>query len=264
MAYDPGAQWAINLQEGGYENHCRDAQDLKRIKRLGSAWRRILRTTGLRPPAAAYEIGFGGAEKLATLGLNGFAIGGIEVSEAAFARARQYVREIETVGSLKLDVRLELGDFFSQHADSKFDLVFHFGVVEHYLDDQRRAEFWRRATALAKSGSWIVSVVPCGRHVMRRMMREQELCGYLTRLAEVDYSCASHAAEFHEAGLRDVRVLPHNYMFFLSGHPNRWVRRLVFPPLFVLTNVLLPWMPLPLVWKERFAHTLIAVGRVPG
>jgi hypothetical protein len=95
------------------------------------------------------------------------------------------------------------------------------------------------------------------------MVRAQELCGYQHRLAEIDYSCASHAAEFAAAGLVDIRVLPHGYFFFLSGHPSRAIRRFLYPPLFALGNAVLPWLPVPASVKERFAHTLIAVGRRP-
>lgn len=263
MSYDPGAQWSTNLKEGGYVHHCHSERDLHRIMRLGSAWRRIFRYTRLRPPASAFEVGCGGGDKLAALALNGFSVAGIDVSSDVLNRARAYFAEIEAVRKSALDATLIEGDIFSFAGSGTFDLVYHFGVVEHYLDDERRRSFWARSVSLASPNGWIVSVVPCGSHLMRRRMREQELLGYQNRLAEIDYSTASHAAEFQAVGLQNTRVLPHNYFFFLSGHPNVWVRRLLFPLMFGLGNALLPWLPLPVTVKERFAHTLIAIGQVP-
>ena len=264
MARTPAEQWAVNLTEGGYDNHCRDAADLRRIARLGWAWRRILDATGLAAPATAFEIGCGGGGQVASLAVNGFTVRGIDISPDVLDRARRYLGEIGAVSGRPLDVELVQGDFLDMPAAHRFDLVYHFGVVEHYLQPADRAAFWAKAAALTAPGGWVASVVPCGRHVMRRMVRDRELCGYQHRLAEIDYSTASHAAEFAGAGLIDIRVLPHGYFFFLSGHPDRRVRRFAFPPLFALGNAVLPWAPLPASLKERFAHTLIAVGRRPG
>jgi len=262
MALDPGAQWAVNLTEGGYDNHCRSPDELQNVKKLGFAWRRILAATATRAPAAAFEIGCGGAEQMATLALNGFGVTGIDVSPDVLARARAYLSEIETVLGKPLSAELICQDFFSFETDRRFRLVYHFGVAEHYLHAQDRTRFWAKAVRLAEPGGWIVSVVPCGRHLMRARMRAEELCGYQGRLAEIDYSAAVHRSEFEAAGLRDIRVLPHAYFFFLGGHPNSAVRAL-YRPAFAAGNALLPWLPLPAGLKERFAHTLIVVGRKP-
>jgi SAM-dependent methyltransferase len=261
MALDPGAQWAINLTEGGYENHCRSEDELRKIKKLGFAWRRILTATGVRPPAEVFEIGCGGGEQLATLALNGFSATGIDVSPDVLARARRYLAEIEAVAATPLRAKLIDGDFFSFTTPRRYRLVYHFGVVEHYLDPADRARFWGKAVELTAPGGWVVSVVPCGRHLMRPRMRAEELCGYQHRLAETDYSAAIHRAEFERAGLGDIQVLPHGYFFFLSGHPSPAVRRIGFPLLFGAGNAVLPWFPVPAAFKERFAHTLIVAGR---
>jgi SAM-dependent methyltransferase len=263
MAISPGEQWAINLTEGGYENHCRTADDLRKIKRLGLAWRRILGATGLAAPASVFEIGCGGGEKLATLALNGFAADGIDISPDVLDRAKQFFAEIGDIGGDPLRIGLNQGDFFAFDTDRRYDLVYHFGVVEHYLQADDRARFWDNAVKLTAPGGWVVSVVPCGRHLMRSRMRAEELCGYEHRLAEIDYSAASHRDEFARVGLVDVRVLPHGYFYFLSGHPSAMVRGLAFPPLFAIGNACLPWLPAPAALTERFAHSLIAIGRRP-
>jgi SAM-dependent methyltransferase len=262
MAYDPSAQWAVNLTEGGYENHCRGEDDLKAIRRFGFAWRRIFAATGLSPTIATFEIGCGGGEKIAPLALNGARASGIDVSRDVLERAGRYIGEIEAVSGQALGIDLVQGDFLAFESADTFDLVYHFGVVEHYLDGQDRARFWGRAVALARPGGWVASIVPCGRHIMRPLARERELLGYQNRLAEIDYSAALHEDEFRAAGLTEIKVLPHGYFFFLSGHPSALVRAL-YRPLFIFGNVVLPYLPLPVSVLERFAQTLIVVGRRP-
>ncbi|MCZ6721552.1 MAG: class I SAM-dependent methyltransferase [Proteobacteria bacterium] len=263
MVMDPAEQWSINLTAGGYEHRCQDKDDLKQIKRLGSAWRRILGATRLAPPASAFEIGCGGARNLAKLALNGFSVGGIDLSRAVLARAKQFIAEVESVSDVRLNIELVKDDFFNFQSEKRYDLVYHYGVVEHYLDPERRAEFWRKALELTVAGGWIASVVPCGQHLMRPMTRERELLGYRHELAEIDYSCSSHAEELERAGMVNIRALPHSYFFFLSDHPNQAVRKVLYPTIFVIGNVLLPWLPLPSSVAEKLAHTLIVVGQKP-
>ncbi len=155
------------------------------------------------------------------------------------------------------------GDFFDHKSSETYDLVYHFGVVEHYLDANDRAMFWQRAIDMTSPGGWVVSVVPCGRQLMRAKVREQELCGYRKSVAEIDYSSALHVDEFRQAGLDDIRVMPHAYFYFLNGHPNAVIRKIIYPMLFIFGNALLLYLPLPVAILERFAHTLIVVGRKP-
>ena len=116
---------------------------------------------------------------------------------------------------------------------------------------------------LANPGGWLVSVVPCGQHIMRRMTRERELLGYRRELAEIDYSCSSHVEEFRNAGVVNILAMPHSYFFFLRDHPSQAVRKVLYPLLFSIGNIVLTWLPLPSSLTEKFAHTLIVVGQKP-
>ena len=263
MTSGPAEAWIQALAEGGYDHFCRTPDEFRRVRRLGQAWRRIMRTTRLSSPATAFEIGCGGGVHLATLAANGFHVSGIDVSPAVADRARRYLSEVAAFGNGEISVDITTGDFFETNGISQADLVYHFGVVEHYLDPGQRQEFWRRAVEIAKPGGYVVSVVPCGRHLMRKAMREKELLGYRHALAEFDYSCEIHRTEFQAAGLRDVVLLPHAYLFFLSAFPSPPVRKMVFPAAYALANTVLPLIPFPEATAERLAHTLIAVGRKP-
>ena len=262
MANDPARQWAQNLVAGGYDAHCESEADVRRIARLGLAWRRILRATGLKAPASVFEIGCGGGEKLATLALNGFRGEGIDISRDVLARARNYFREIEAQSRRKIEMELNEGDFLSHASERQFALVYHSGVVEHYLDADSRRSFWNAAYGLTAPGGWIVSIVPCGRHIMRRKMRDRELYGYRRELAEIDYSSRLHIEEFRNCGLVKIRSLPHGFFFFLSSHPSRAIRKFVYPALSGFALLVSPMVPSR--FSERFAHTLIVIGQKPG
>lgn len=263
MTGDPAEAWTKALVAGGYEHRCRSPGDFRKIRRYGQAWRRILRATGLRPPASAFEIGCGGGIHLATLAANGFDVAGIDISRDVAARARRYIGEVSGYSDRPLSADIRTGDFLSTDVGGAFDLVYHFGVVEHYLDEDRRRAFWLRAADAAKPGGHVVSVVPCGAHAMRCAVRERELLGYRKDLAEIDYTVALHAAEFREAGLRDIVVMPHSYLFFLSAIQAPLFRRVLYPAAYAGANAILPALPLPAQVMQKLAHTLIAIGRKP-
>jgi SAM-dependent methyltransferase len=263
MATDPGRQWAINLTEGGYEHHCKNKSDLRKIKRLGMAWRRIFKATKISPPRHAFEIGCGGGQNLATLAMNDFTVSAVDISDSVLARAKGFIAEVEAVSGTRLNIEIVEGDFFTFQSEARYDLIYHFGVVEHYLEPEHRAQFWQKAMELAAPGGWLVSVVPCGRHIMRRMTRELELLGYRRELEEIDYSCSSHVEEFEKAGAVNISAIPHGYFFFLGGHPAPLVSKVLYPLFFPIGNMVLTWLPLPVSLAEKLAQTLIVVGQKP-
>jgi SAM-dependent methyltransferase len=258
--FDVSIAWQKELQSGGYEHRCQSPREFCKLKKLGWVWKRILRATGVRAPARVFELGSGGGIHLASLALNGYETHGIDVSAEVTERAINFLREVNAYQPITASV--ETASIFDEESRQEiYDMCFHFGVVEHFLDNSDRAEIWRRLIRLTKSGGWIVSVVPCGRHFMRTMVREQGLAGY--RIPEIDYSCESHIRELQQAGLVSVRGLPHNYFAFLSAHPSRFVSKLLFPFAYLFGNILMPISPIPNSVREILAHSLIVLGRKP-
>jgi SAM-dependent methyltransferase len=258
--YNASQAWkqALSLP-GKYELHCSSLQDIQRLQKLGHVWKRSLQVTGIQPPAQLFELGCGGGIHLARLALNGFQVHGIDVSDAVAARAQTFLEEIRQFQSI--EATIEVADIFNYHSEITYDMCFHFGVVEHFLEVSERQQIWDNLYKLTKPGGWILSVVPCGQHFMRSMVRQHGLAGY--NIPEIDYSCASHRAEFKALGLQSITTLPHSFFSFLSAHPSRVVAKWLYPVAFTFGNLLLPSIPLPDLVKERWAQSLIVAGQKP-
>lgn len=257
-SYNASEAWKQELaQEGGYEYHCYSKEDVLKNKRLGRIWKKIIHTTKLKPTSRLFELGCGGGTHLARLALNGFEVHGIDVSDAVTARAENYLEEIRKFHPIKASV--EVANIFEYETSDSYDMCYHFGVVEHFLELSQRQEIWRRLYDFTKPGGWIVSVVPCGQHIMRKLVREQGLAGY--NIPEIDYSCNSHRIEFQTLGLNPIHVIPCNYFSFFSHHPSQVISQIVYPLSFILGNILIPPIPIPENIKETWAHTLIVIGR---
>jgi len=259
ISYDASEVWKKELSvPGSYEHHCFSEKEANKLARLGQVWRRVFQATGINAPARLFELGCGGGIHLGTLALNGFDVHGIDVSEDVARRAKSYIGEISEFKSISATV--ETADIFTYEATNQpYDMCFHFGVVEHFLNDAERHRIWCKLKSLTKPGGWIVSVVPCGQHVMRSMVREQGLGGY--NVPEIDYSCKLHREEFRKIGLTSVRAFAHSYFSFLSCHPSKFISKLVYPPLFLTSNTILPALPLPEKTAEKWAQTLIVIGK---
>ncbi|MBR8833972.1 MAG: methyltransferase [Stigonema ocellatum SAG 48.90 = DSM 106950] len=255
--YDASKAWKQELEYEGYEHHCYSAEELKRIRRLGRVWQKILQITKVTPPDRLFELGCGGGTHLARLALNGFEVHGIDVSDAVAVRAHNYLEEVGKFQAIRASVAV--ANIFEYQSSHSYDICFHFGVVEHFLDLSQRQQIWNKLYSLTKPGGWIVSVVPCGQHIMRKMVREQRLAGY--NIPEIDYSCRSHRREFENLGLQPIYAVPHNYFSFLSAHPLRMISKIIYPMSFILGNMIIPSVPLPEYIKEIWAQTLIVMGR---
>src|SRR5436190_540419 len=83
--------------------------------------------------ASVFEVGCGGGNQLLPLALRGLRCVGIDCSEEALDRCRRLVADAERFGGRSLDVGLHHGDFLHFIGRGAFDLVFNFGVVEHFL-----------------------------------------------------------------------------------------------------------------------------------
>lgn len=257
-SYDASEAWKQVLKHAGeYEHHCHSAEEIKRIKLLGSAWRKILKITKLTPPARLFELGCGGGIHLARLALNEFEVHGIDVSDTVVARTQNYLDEVDRFKPIKASV--QLANIFEYQSSNMYDMCFHFGVVEHFLELSQRQQIWEKLYGLTKPSGWIVSVVPCGQHFMRGMVRNKGLGGYI--IPEIDYSCSSHRREFQDIGLNPVYAMSHNYFSFLSTHPSQLVSKVFYPVSFLLGNILLPYIPLAESIKEVCAQSLIVLGQ---
>jgi SAM-dependent methyltransferase len=249
--------WQAALGHGAYEHHCRSRLDYLRVRRLGRAWSLILRKANPPRGAHIFELGCGGGINLAKLATHGYRVHGIDVSPEVVARARGYLDEVARFKDIRASV--EVADIFDYRDPTQFDMVFHNGVVEHFLDDDNRRAIWERLAALTVSGGAVVSIVPCGAHFMRARVRAERLCGY--DIAEIDYTCASHRRELERAGLVDIRCYPTNYFDFLRGHPNRWIARYAHKAALIAGAMVMPVLPVAESIKERVADSLIVIAR---
>lgn len=256
--YDASKLWQKELAlDGTYEHHCYSKYEMEKLKRLGQVWHRILKVTKLKQKNRVFELGCGGGIHLARLALNGFEVHGIDVSSAVANRAQNFLKEVSEFQPIEATV--EVANIFEYQSSQLYDMCYHFGVVEHFLELSQRQEIWKKLYSLTKPGGWIVSVVPCGQHLMRSMAREHGLAGY--NIPEIDYSCSSHRKEFEDLDLQRIYALPHNYFSFFSAHPLQLVSKVIYPVSFILGNITIPFLPLSEKVKETWAQTLIVIGR---
>lgn len=251
--------WKEKLRDGGYAHSCNSSEEVKKIRKMSRVWRKALAHTGLKPPARFLEIGCGGGIHLAGLAMNGFEVRGIDISPEVVNRCKEYLRAINWQSGKVLAAEVEVADVFSYESQDLYDMTYHFGVVEHFLETEERLEIWRRMFNAAKPNGWIMSVVPNGSHYWRRKIRREGLCGY--DIPEVDYSVRMHEEEFRKAGLKEVIAIPWNYFGFLSGIVSSNVQKKISKPLFLASNLLLPALPISRTLKEKYAHSLIVFGR---
>ena len=257
--YDASELWKQELKKEGYEHHCHSVEEIKLLKKFGRVWNKIFKSTAVAPPARLFELGCGGGKHLAQLALNGFEVHGIDVSEAVATNAQNYLEEIRAFQPIKAHV--EVANIFEYQSSKTYDMCFHFGVVEHFLKSAERYQVWEKLVALTRPGGWVVSVVPCGRHFMRAMMRNQRLGGY--NIPEIDYACSLHRSEFNRFNLNPIITIPHNYFAFLSAHSLPIVSKVLYPIFFILGNLSFPYLPLSDTIKETCAATLIVIGQRP-
>src|SRR3989441_11208669 len=233
---DIARRWKAELEAGGYERRITTSAEFRRLLRLPRTWRTILKATRLRPGAAVFEFGCGGGNQLIPLALHGYRCAGIDCSEDVLARCRLLMADAERFSGRRLSIRLHHGDFLDFRSAEPPELVFNFGVIEHFLDDDERRRAVGRMFSLCAPGGHVVCVVPSGTHPLRARMRAEGLGGY--RVPEIDYTPALLEAEMREAGASAVRVIPHNLFGYRLLVPAtafpRLGHRLVFwgaPPL---------------------------------
>jgi 2-polyprenyl-3-methyl-5-hydroxy-6-metoxy-1,4-benzoquinol methylase len=253
--------WQEALRYFGYD-HATEQRSVKSWKKWPRSWRRILRHMQLRADALeAFEFGCGGARHLATLALNGWKCLGIDISGEVLERAGHFIKVLSEQCGYSLPVEFHCGDFSDYHTDRRFNLVFHWGVLEHIMREPDRIALLRKMFDLASSDGYVVSVVPNGIHPLRDLQRRQGLGGYV--IPEIDYDGGSLMREMIACGGRDVIVLPHNVFGYLpivrKSRFDAMARRLIY----YLWQVV-PQSLLPCEFALRHCYWLIAIARKGG
>ena len=252
-------KWVENLKYEGYEHHCNSQQDLAAIKKLGRIWRETLKRTGIKPPSTMFELGCGGGKHLAALALNGFHVHGIDVSPEVVTRCQNYLNEVSRFADTSILATAEKADIFEYNSSAQYDLTYHFGVVEHFLQVSERMMIWKKLYDLTKPGGWVMSAVPNGSHLWREHIRKNNLCGY--NIPEIDYSVTLHEKELIDSGFQNVIAIPWNYFGFAKGIVKGKINKALAKTVFLTSNGVMPVVPLPRTCKERFAHSLLVLGK---
>ena len=216
-------EWMRCLKKEGYQHTCKTNKEFKRLRRLPRVWKRILSMIDLERGSSCFEVGCGGGMHLVRLTLNGFLVEGIDCAIDEVKRAQKFIKQVADFDNRVSQIRIYNGDFLSNNCEAliakKYDLVFDFGVAEHFLERSERLEFIKRKFRLTKKGGWVVSVVPSGKHPYRTIQRSQGLGGY--NLPEIDYSPELLKAEILHCGGTGAFILAHNLMGYLNIHPKR-------------------------------------------
>lgn len=255
------SKWVENLKYEGYEHHCNSQQDLASIKKLGRIWKETLRRTGIKPQSKMFELGCGGGKYLAALAVNGFDVHGIDVSPEVVERCQNYLYEVSTFADTSILATAEKADIFEYNSSEQYDLTYHFGVVEHFLEVSERMMIWKKLYDLTKPGGWVMSAVPNGSHLWREYIQKNNFCGY--NIPEINYSVAIHEKELLDSGFVNVTAIPWNYFAFAEGIVQGRIKKAIAKIIYLTSNLVIPVVPLPRTYKEKFAHTLLVIGKKP-
>lgn len=254
-------KWVEVLKRDGYEEHIYKKSECRKMKKFSRVWRRIFRCINLNPygrnDLSIFEVGCGGCKHLVQFALNGWKCVGIDCSEEVLKRAKNYIREISRICRNKLDIELIYGDFLNYiPIEEKFDIVFHVGVLEHFLNLKERMIALKKMFDLTKPGGYVISIVPNGIHPLRKEMKEKGLGGYF--IPEIDYTPELLFREMKEFGRRDIHIFGHNIFSYLLLKKSRWF---LFKKIIYLIWQIIPISLLPSKFIFRKAGTLIAIAK---
>ena len=252
--------WISNLKYSGYNHTCESKSDFLKLTKLPRVWRRILSKIAIKPGCRCFEVGCGGGIHLVRLALNGYSVSGIDCSPDVVVRAKNFIEQVALFDKKVKSISILVGDFLSDDyykIEGKYNLVFDFGVVEHFLDRKDRLEFFQRKAKLAKENGYVVSVVPSGIHPYRTMQKERGLGGY--KIPEIDYTPTLLKIEMLESGASDVIVLPHNIFGYLNLFSGKTL--IVRKAIYYLFQAF-PQNLFSQSFLEKHAFSYIAIGRV--
>jgi SAM-dependent methyltransferase len=212
-------QWANVLREGGYEPPVVSPRKLARLTRYSRIWKRLHRLINIKKGDTFFEFGCGGGQHLIPLALHGHHVAGIDFSHDVLDRCQRYINQVEEVAGRRLPITLFHGDFLEYETTQRYDVVFNFGVVEHFLNDAERLAAIRKMAELTRPGGHIFSVVPNGIHPFRARQRAEKLGGY--DVPEIDYDEQVATAEILKVGAINPVVFPANLFGYLTMKPTR-------------------------------------------
>lgn len=254
-------KWTEALQSEGYEHHVYQKSDCVKLAKFSRVWRRIFSVINLSRRSkdqSVFEVGCGGGKHLVAFTLNDWKTYGIDVSREVLDRAENYAAEISSLCRKELDISFILGDFFDYNEDEKFDLVFHVGVLEHFLDDNVRLLAIRKMFQITRPGGYIVSIVPSGTHPIRQKMKKMKLGGY--NIPEIDYTPELMAKELKSIGGKEIKILPHNILCYFLIDTASGLSFFFKKILFYIFQIIPPEL-LPKKFAARHAGTLIAIAK---
>lgn len=206
-------RWVEVLKEGGYEPPPVSKHNVTQLARFTRIWKRLHRLLDIKAGETFFEFGCGGGQHLIPLALQGHSVTGIDASNDVLQRCQSYVAQVEKLTERRLPITLVHGDFLEYETKQQYDVVFNFGVIEHFLDDTERLAAVRKMVQLTRPGGHIVSVVPNGIHPLRARQRAENLGGY--DIPEIDYDDQIATAELLEAGATNPAVFPANLFGYL-------------------------------------------------
>lgn len=230
---------------------------------LSRMWRRILKHTGLKlsKQISVLEFGCGGGAQLVPLFSNGWSCVGIDCSEEVLSRAQQYVKQVvdgELLRSDKGSIVFICDDFLNYKNDNFFDMTFQFGVLEHFLNDEERAQYLQKMFDLTKQDGFVVSSVPNGEHLFRAQQKAMGLGGY--KIPEIDYTVESLKEEMIRCGASSVQVLTHDLMGYRKIRYEKGLHKIIDLAIYLIWQIPL-FQALPLPVRRCHAYWLIAIGK---
>lgn len=257
-----GELWRKALKEDGvYEHHAPGPKGVADAKRFSRIWKRVLGKLGKdRFPESVFEFGCGGGKHLSAFAFAGSRCVGLDVSNEVLRRAEVYKKELEGSSGQKLDMNFVNKDFFDFQTEEKFDLVFHVGVLEHFLEEETRMAALRKMFEITKPGGYVVSIVPSGMHPLRKKMRTEGLGGY--DIPEIDYSDDIMRREFESCGSSKTIIMPHSmFGHFLITKESALVR--ILKKIAYLGFQIIPPQIMPKKFSLKKGFTLIGIAEKP-
>lgn len=178
-------------------------------------------------------------------------------------RAAAYKKMVEYYHGSTLDITFVCGDWLSRdieaQIDHEYDLIFNFGVIEHYLTEEERINFLHKKLGFLRSGGYLVSYVPSGIHPFRFLQVQNGWGGYV--VPETNYNAGQIRKEGELSGATDIVVLPHNYFGYLTMIPSSGFRRFLHRGTFLVAQ-LFPSKLMRLL-PDKYAKEFLLIARKP-
>ncbi len=256
-----GERWKKAYIDGDYEFHVNKKNNCDKYKKTSRVWKKIFSLIGIKNGQGkqAFEVGCGESKQCIILAFNSWQCTGIDVSMCALERAKNYIDEILKFCKKKLEIKLICQDFFDYKISKCFDLVFHVGVLEHFLDDRERLLALKKMFDLTRPGGHVVSIVPSGIHPLREKSKKFGLGGY--SIPEIDYNPVIMRLEFEKCGGKDIVVLPHNMFGYLLIDNATTFKKIINKLIYYFFQ-LIPISFYPRDFAFRHAYSLIGIAKI--